>query len=43
MDHFVGTLHVFNKIAVVTADGQINLDIVVDPGELMGGRNRLIS
>lgn len=40
MDHFVGTLHVFNKIAVVTADGHIDLDIVVDPNELKGGRNR---
>lgn len=40
LDHFVGTLHVFNKIAVVTADGQIDLDIVVDPNELMGGRNQ---
>ncbi|PHI18310.1 ribonuclease R [Lewinellaceae bacterium SD302] len=40
VDHFVGTLHIFNKIAVVSADGQIDMDIVVDRENLMGGRNR---
>lgn len=39
MDHFVGTLHIFNKIALVSADGQVDLDIVVDRNELMGGKN----
>jgi ribonuclease R len=39
MDHFVGTLSIFNKIAVVSADGQVELDIVVDPNNLMGGRS----
>lgn len=38
-DHFVGTLYVFNKFALVTADGQADLDIVVDPTDLKGGRN----
>ena len=39
VEHFVGTLHVFNKIAVVTMDGAAQLDVVVAPDKTMGAKN----
>lgn len=39
VEHFVGILHVFNKIAVVTMDGAAQLDVVVAPEKTMGAKN----
>ncbi|MEL6274975.1 MAG: ribonuclease R [Bacteroidota bacterium] len=38
-EHFVGILHVLNRIAYVNVDEPTNLDVVVPPEGLKGGRN----
>ncbi len=39
VDHFVGTLHLFNRIAVVTMDGGAQLDVVIPPEKTRDATN----
>lgn len=39
IDHFVGTLHLFNRIAVVTMDGGTQLDVVIPPEKTRDATN----
>ncbi len=39
VDHFVGTLHLFNRIAVVTMDGGAQLDVVIPPDKTRSAEN----